>query len=76
LDKVDGVLDVEVFRTNGFADVKVDTSSWESNNQAMCRQIIDTIEELVNGKFKAKFHDKKIFVKSGELLTKNLIFVV
>jgi len=65
LDKVEGVLDVEVFRSNGYAILKVETSCWENNKQNMTREIIESIEELVNGKFKAKFHDKRISVKLG-----------
>lgn len=50
------MLEVEVYRDNGFANVKIDTS--ERNRDETISLVVMAIEELVNGKFKARFRDK------------------
>ena len=61
LEKVTDVVAVDVDRPGGFADVEVKMSAWTSERQRLSSEIIEVIQELVNGKFKARIHgdDKK-----------------
>ncbi len=57
LEKVDGVVRVDVFREESYANVELKTQLWSTKRNKLKTDIIEVIEELVNGKFKAKFHD-------------------
>ena len=61
LEKVADVVAVDVDRPGGFADVEVKTLAWTTERQRLSSEIIEVIQQLVNGKFKARIHgdDKK-----------------
>lgn len=58
-ENVDGVLSVEIYRADSFANIQMDSVIWQAKKETIKKDIIDVIQELVNGKFKAKFHDDK-----------------
>ena len=57
LEKVDGVVKVDVFRDESYANIELKTQIWSTKRNKLKTDIIEVIQELVNGKFKARFHD-------------------
>jgi copper chaperone CopZ len=73
VESVDGVISVDVYRTESFANVELDTDAWLSKQSEVKSDIIRVIQELVNGKFKAKFHDDKGKKSTKKLGKKRLV---
>jgi copper chaperone CopZ len=57
LEKVDGVVSVDIFRSESFANVELKSHVWTTERRKVKSAIVDVIQELVNGKFKAKIRD-------------------
>ena len=57
LENVDGVVGVDVHRSDGYANVEVKSQAWTTQRHRLKGDIVRVIQELVNGKFKAKIVD-------------------
>ena len=72
LEKVDGVISVDIFRSESFANVELKSDIWAMERRKVKSDIIDVIQELVNGKFKAKIRDDEDDEKKEKKLSKKL----
>ena len=72
VESVKGVISVDVYRAKSFANIEFNTEVWISEQSEVKSDTIKVIGELVNGKFKAKFHDDKGKKSSKKLGKKSL----